>query len=171
MKRLFFSLLCMLLFEAVQAQIPQMSGKVIKVIDGDTFDILQNSQSIRCRLVEVDAPERNQPFGKQAADSLKILLLNQTVVCQPIAHDVYRRWLVRVMEVNQTPISLDSLLVCRGWAWSVKGWNKQGYNLDNDPMQSQAHWYSRGLWKCPSPVPPWLWRRFNAKTKLKYPCP
>ena len=36
MKRLFFSLLCMLLFEAVQAQIPQMSGKVIKVIDGTT---------------------------------------------------------------------------------------------------------------------------------------
>lgn len=175
MVRIFFCLIIALAELTVQAQLPLMQGRVVRVLDGDTFEMLQNSysdqpQRFRCRIVEIDAPERDQPFGRASGDSLRSLLFNQCVVCRPIAQDQYHRWLVKVLEVNYQPITLDSLLVSRGWAWSVKGWSKRGYHADNDPLQADARWFNRGLWKCPNPVPPWIWRRFKATTKRLYTC-
>ena len=165
MKQLIF---CLLLATSVQAQPNTISGQVIRVLDGDTFELLLNSTKIRCRLVEIDAPELSQPFGSQSGDSLRFLLLNQQIICQPIAHDVYQRLLVKILEINNQPVVLDSILVSRGLAWSVKGWSKQGYNADNTPIQAQARWFSRGLWKCPNPIPPWLWRHFNPSNRRKF---
>lgn len=50
------------------------SGRVVRVVDGDTYDVLAGGITHRVRLLGVDAPERDQPFGKQATDSVARLL-------------------------------------------------------------------------------------------------
>lgn len=39
-------------------------GKVIKVTDGDSINILYEGKTLRIRLAEIDAPERGNLFGK-----------------------------------------------------------------------------------------------------------
>jgi endonuclease YncB( thermonuclease family) len=38
------------------------TGKVIKVVDGDTIDIFYHGEPLRVRLSEIDTPERAQPW-------------------------------------------------------------------------------------------------------------
>jgi micrococcal nuclease len=38
-------------------------GQVIKVIDGDTFDMKSGTEKIRVRLFGIDSPERGQAFN------------------------------------------------------------------------------------------------------------
>ena len=39
------------------------SGRVVRVVDGDTYDMLAGGTVYRVRLLGVDAPEPDQPFG------------------------------------------------------------------------------------------------------------
>ena len=59
------------------------TGRVIKVIDGDTF-VFEDEQ--RVRILGVDAPEtrgEDEPFSQEATAFIKVLLLNQTVTMEP----------------------------------------------------------------------------------------
>lgn len=152
---------------ALQAQPNIISGQVTRVIDGDTFDMLQEGKQIRCRIAEIDAPERNQPYGLEAADSLTKLLLHKPIVCLSLGRDVYLRRLVKVYQLDNQAINLDSVLVTNGWAWSMKGWRKSLYNPKADPNQVKAQLAGRGLWQCPLPVLPLIWRNLNAANKRK----
>ncbi len=167
MKRLLFCILWTVTLSVTYAQLPLMQGRVVRVLDGDTFELLQNSTKVRCRIVEIDAPELSQPFGKSSGDSLRKLLLNQCITCHPLAHDYYHRWLVKVTHLNGHPLTLDSLLIAKGWAWSVRGWNLKGYDANADLLQADARWYNRGLWACPAPVPPWIWRHLSVTNRRK----
>ena len=48
--------------------------KNIKVVDGDTIRAEAKGQEIKIRLVEIDAPEMDQPFGLQSKNFLNGLL-------------------------------------------------------------------------------------------------
>ena len=55
----------------------EFPGKVIKVIDGDTIDVLtDDNETIRIRLYGIDCPERGQPFGNNATQALKFSVIN-----------------------------------------------------------------------------------------------
>ena len=47
-----------------RASAATLTGKVVKVADGDTITILVGTEQHRIRLQGIDAPERRQPFGK-----------------------------------------------------------------------------------------------------------
>ena len=48
-----------------------ISGTVVRIIEGDRL-IIEDAAKKRytVRLADIDAPERNQPFGKEASRSL-----------------------------------------------------------------------------------------------------
>jgi micrococcal nuclease len=47
----------------------ELAGKVVRVHDGDTLTVLIDHRQIRVRLVEIDAPELGQAFGRRSRDS------------------------------------------------------------------------------------------------------
>ena len=102
----------LILFDAISQSFPD--GKILRVIDGDTYVVSLNGVSYHCRLVNVDAPEKDQPFGIKVRDSVSGLILGRDCQVTIVGFDVYYRALCSV-SVNH--ISLDSLLLAKGWAW------------------------------------------------------
>ncbi|RZK90662.1 MAG: hypothetical protein EOO62_34735, partial [Hymenobacter sp.] len=65
----------------------------MRVIDGDTYEVLAGGQVLRVRLLGMDAPETSQPFGHQATDSVRALLGTRLVLLQRQGTDLYGRTL------------------------------------------------------------------------------
>jgi endonuclease YncB( thermonuclease family) len=157
--RLLFTLL--LLFAAATAGAGTLSGVVIVVIDGDTVLFKPDHYSpasrafVKVRLADIDAPEKDQPYGDAATRALQALVLKQRVELETLATDVYGRTVGRLM-LGSVPVNAE--LVRQGLAWSSS----------RDPLhamrtlQHEAQDARRGLWQDAGPTPPWTWRRAHA---------
>lgn len=55
---------------ATTAIAADFSGKVLRVQDGDSLTVLVDQTQVRVRLVDIDAPELGQAFGKRSRESL-----------------------------------------------------------------------------------------------------
>ena len=146
------------------------SGRVLRVVDGDTYDVLAGGVRYRVRLLGVDAPEPDQPFGPQAGDSVARLLGPQRLVwLTRRGLDLYGRTLatVRLPVAKGPALALDSLLVVRGWAWA---WDPKRRVAGRAAQQAAAVTGRRGLWKCGAVgvLTPKQWRQLNYKNKRRY---
>jgi endonuclease YncB( thermonuclease family) len=57
-----------------------LTGKVVKITDGDTLVVLDASQTQhKVRLAGIDAPETSQPFGQRSKEALSALVAGQPV--------------------------------------------------------------------------------------------
>ena len=88
MKNLIILLLCLFSLNIFSASI---DGTVCKVIDGDTFVLKNGNDKFKVRMADIDAPETNQMYGKEAKEYL-IHLIDQKQV-HIVFHkiDVYGR--------------------------------------------------------------------------------
>ena len=69
----------------------------IRVVDGDTIRAEAKGKEIKIRLVEIDAPEINQPFGAQSKNFLNRLLYEKDVTLIAQGEDRYGRLLEKYM--------------------------------------------------------------------------
>ncbi len=143
---------------------------MVRVVDGDTYDVLAGGTVYRVRLLGVDAPEPDQPFGHQAGDSVARLLEPQRLVrLTRRGVDLYGRTLasVRLPVAKGPALALDSLLVVRGWAWA---WDPKRRVAGRATQQAAAVAGRRGLWKCGAVgvLTPRQWRKFNYQNKRRY---
>lgn len=131
----------------------EIQGKVIRVLDGDTIEVLQDKKPVRIRLANIDAPEKKQAFGRWSANQLKALLAGQSVTVSYTQTDRYDRIIGHVFTTNGTDAS--RFMVQSGAAWVY-----ERYNVDESlpALQREAQEQKRGLWADPKPVPPWEWR-------------
>jgi micrococcal nuclease len=124
-----------------------------KVLDGDTVVIREESQSYRLRLLDIDAPELHQAFGKQSKRSLTQLCLNASISVQPQGKDPYGRILGHLycgkQDASQSQIAL-------GMAWFNQRYSRRH---ELQALQKQAQQQALGLWQQSNPMPPWQWRR------------
>ena len=57
-----------------------ISGTVVSIIDGDTYDLLlKGNRKIRVRMEGIDAPEKGMPFYKVSKNYLAQLCFNKKV--------------------------------------------------------------------------------------------
>ena len=78
------------------SQLPDLSGKVVGVHDGDTITLLTAGRNqVKVRLEGIDAPELNQDFGNAAKKALSELVFGQKVVVHQKGLDRYKRTLGR----------------------------------------------------------------------------
>jgi endonuclease YncB( thermonuclease family) len=148
--------LCLLLAVA-PAWADTMSGIVIVVIDGDTVLFKPDSYGaasrafLKIRLANIDAPEKDQPYGDDATRALSALVLNQRVAATTVAIDVYGR---TIAQIQQGDVQVNTELVRRGLAWA----SAYRRNAELNAVQRDAQQAPRGLWQEVAPVPPWRWR-------------
>ncbi len=65
-------------FLSIQAFADSLTGKVIKITDGDTLYVLDaNYQEHKIRLAGIDAPERKQAYGLASRKHLASIVAGQ----------------------------------------------------------------------------------------------
>jgi endonuclease YncB( thermonuclease family) len=133
---------------------------VTAVVDGDTVRV-RDTQGLthRLRLAGIDAPEKAQPYSRQATQHLHRLLQNQNVVVEPEKTDRYGRTIAKV-KLGQVDAGVAQLQA--GLAWHYKAYEAEQSPADRllyAQAEDEARSARRGLWQDPQPVPPWDFRR------------
>jgi len=128
----------------------EITGKCIKVIDGDTLVIKCDKATRTVEINGVDAPELDQPWGKETRKFVRQMVGGEKVEIEVIETDgdVVR---ARVM-VNG--IDMSEMLVSRGLAWvSEEGADEALTDLGNKAKEMPC-----GLWTDSNPQAPWDFR-------------
>lgn len=149
---LFFSLLFYLGFASLVSG-HTLSGKVLKVLDGDTFLIRVQGQEEHVRLREIDAPEithrkkvGQEPWGRRARDFARSLVRGKTVrleVEQTDERDKYHRLLAYVF-LNHIFVNREMIL--SGNAFFYPGPFRGKYADDLQEAEEAAKEKGRAVW-------------------------
>lgn len=130
-----------------------ISGKVIRVIDGNTIEILDSEKEvIKIMLSEVDCPEPGQEFSEEAKKLTEKLVLKKRVVVELKGKDRWGNKLGQVMLNNGKLLHHE--LLQSGLAWAKEEDDEALVN-----MQAAAKASKSGLWISEDPTPPWIYRR------------
>jgi endonuclease YncB( thermonuclease family) len=103
-----------LLLTACCAHASSFNGKVVKVSDGDTIQVMQNGHALKIRLAGIDCPEKGQPFGQAAKRFVLDLVAQKAVTVQVETKDRFGRSVAEVMLSDGR--SLNRELVRAGYA-------------------------------------------------------
>lgn len=144
---------------ALSAQAETFNAKVIVVMDGDTVMVLRDGHKTKIRLANIDAPEKDQPFGKQSRDSLLEMVGKKQVQIDSQAVDQYGR-VVGLISLDGHSVNQEQ--VQRGMAWEYSHYHTDKTYL---ALQSEAQQARRGLWVQTSPQAPWQWRKLHPSVK------
>ena len=126
----------------------------IQVVDGDTIRAEAKGKEIKIRLVEIDAPEMDQPFGAQSKNFLNRLLYGKDVTLISQGKDRYGRTLGEIYANGE---SANTLMIKFGFAWVFDKYVKDSSFLYEH--QDQAKTKNLGLWQAKDPIAPWVWRK------------
>ena len=112
--RLAVSILLLLTLPLAQAE--TLTGRVVRVTDGDTIVVLDSSKvQHKIRLTGIDAPERGQAFGTKSKEHLSDLVAGKSVVVDYSKYDRYQRILGKVL-VNGEDVNLEQVETGYGMA-------------------------------------------------------
>jgi len=137
------------------------TAKVIRIMDGDTMEVLYKNTPIKIRLAHIDCPEKRgkQPFGNNAKQALSDLCFGQIVTVQGEKFDRYKRLIAII--VNSKKQIINQEMVRKGMAWHFKKYSADQVYAQ---LEINARRNKTGLWKDAHPVAPWEWRKPKAKT-------
>ena len=133
--------------------------KVVKVVDGDTVDVLdQSKKKHRIRVGWIDAPEKKQAFGRNSTANLARLIAGQNVEVEYNKRGRYKRIIGKLVKDGQD-INLQQ--VKDGYAWHYKYYQKDQPSKDRvlyTEAENRARAKKVGLWSSRA-IPPWEFRR------------
>ena len=137
------------------------TGKVVGITDGDTVKVLRDNQTVKIRLSGIDAPEMDQPFGKQSKRFVSKLIFGKTVDVKDLGLDRYKRTLGYITEGST---EVNEAIVAAGLAWHYVKYSDDQKLAE---AEKKARAAKRGLWADPESMPPWKWRRLGKDKKAK----
>ncbi|MBK1971127.1 thermonuclease family protein [Campylobacter sp. 2018MI35] len=151
----FLILIFILIFiESFIAQTKSFDAKVIKVIDGDTIEVLNlKGDKNKIRLFGIDAPELKQKFGIEAKNYLRSIIQDKKVKIIYKDKDIYDR-ILAIVEFDN--LDINQIMVSKGFAWSYSFYSDI-YTKD----QKFAQKNHLGLWEDKNPIEPYKWRKQN----------
>lgn len=158
---------CLYLF-VLLASADVITGQVVKVVDGDTIDILVvDKRVIRIRLAGIDAPERKQAFYRSSHAHLAELVAAKVVTVEWNKKDRFQRLIGKVLVDGR-----DACLaqVRAGWAWHYKQFAKE-QTVEDRQAYAAAELEARrariGLWADGQPTPPWSFRKRGNRREVE----
>ena len=133
-------------------------GKCTRVSDGDTIHVVTDGNvKFKVRLDRIDAPEKDQPYGKESTAYLASLIRGKTVRVEWQKKDQYGR-VLGIVYLDKTDINLKM----------VETGNAHHYSyFDKTPAYAAAEAAAKskklGLWAAENPINPYDWRRSKRK--------
>src|SRR5574337_2187658 len=139
-----------------------LEGRVVGVSDGDTVTVLSATNiQFRVRLMGIDAPEKAQPYGSRAKESLSALVFGQWVTVEGDKLDRYGRMIGRLWVAppqaschrsSICPRTLDANLaqVSAGMAWWYRQYAREQMPDDRfryAQTEEAARAQRAGLWR------------------------
>jgi endonuclease YncB( thermonuclease family) len=140
-----------------------LTGKVVRVSDGDTINLLVDNKQERIRLASIDAPETahgsnqpGQPFGEASRKNLAQHVAGKTLTVVCFEKDRYER---HICDIPVGGTTANRLQVEQGMAWANQQ-AKGKYLRDRSllTLENAAKQKKVGLWSEPGAVAPWVWR-------------
>ncbi len=105
----------LLLPYATEAVANSLTGKVVKITDGDTLYVLDaNHKQHKIRLAGIDAPEQNQAYGLASRKHLATIVAGKQVSIEDQKRDRYGRIVGKVL-LDGIDVGLEQ--VKAGFAW------------------------------------------------------
>lgn len=147
---------------AFQVQAESFEAKVLAVIDGDTVFVKSGPFKTKLRLVNIDAPEKDQPFGQASQKSLQSLIGGKVVRVESRAVDKFGRT-IAVLRIGD--INVNEEQVRRGMAWANSRSREGGAYA---ALQREAQLAKRGLWQQANPQLPSQWRKLHPSVPVKH---
>src|SRR5690606_14613782 len=100
-----------------------ITGKVVGIMDGDTFKLLTpDSTIVKVRLANIDCPEKKQAFSNRAKQFTSDAIFGKQVTVNVQSKDRYRRFVANVIYDGSK--SLCHELVKHGLAWHYVKYSK-----------------------------------------------
>ena len=138
-----------------------VSGKVIRVSDGDTILIQSGSQKIRVRMYGIDAPELKQKYGEESKKYLEKRIMDKNVDIKVINQDQYGRKVGKVFYREEfkdflkpfyknKDINLEMLETGNAWFYEYHAKHEKDYRKAFKNAKEQK----LGLWKDKNPQNP-----------------
>jgi endonuclease YncB( thermonuclease family) len=142
------------------------SGVVRKIFDGDSFLVRPaKGRDVDVRLQDIDAPEKDQPYGATARSALVKIIADRSVFVDVVDTDHYGRKVVRVF---REPDRLDIIkaMVRDGHVWVYR---RTVHDRSLIELEEAARSARRGLWSLPESdrIPPWQYRYQQRKNSRK----
>jgi endonuclease YncB( thermonuclease family) len=145
---------CLFILKASDALAAQFIAKVNRVVDGDTVVVTTGEgKSVRIRMSDIDAPEKDQPWGPEATQALNVLIRDKTVLVIAVDTDRYGRVVATLFEADK---NINQAMVEQGHAWVYRGYLRDSSLLN---LESSARSQQIGLWHNASAIEPRIWRR------------
>lgn len=137
----------------VACSLPAFALEITYFYDGDTVKIKDSASEYKLRITDIDAPERNQSYGKKSRRALMQFCKNASVNVYISGMDKYHRSLGKLHCNN---LDASEFMVKKGHAW----FNRR-YSMDYmlALQEDEARNNKRGLWKAKQQTPPWVWRK------------
>lgn len=136
------------------------SGKVTWVCDGDSVYVNTRwGQRVKLRLLGIDAPETEQPYGNESREYLRRLIDGRRVEVRAMYTDLYGRYVSAVL-LNGEDVCLA--MIREGLAWPYFQFLNQlpqGTAMLYRQTGFEAKRARRGLWSLKHVQAPWDWRR------------
>jgi micrococcal nuclease len=148
-------LVVIILAAVVSPAFADFTGEVVRVLDGDTIEVMHDGRAERIRLSGIDCPEKGQPFGNRAKQFTSSLTFAKQVTVLQKDRDRYGRTVADVILPDGSLLNKE--LVRNGLAWWYRRYAPHEATLRE--LEDQARLMKQGLWADPHAMPPWEWRR------------
>lgn len=150
-----FVILCAFLYASDAVRGASLFGQVSEVNSGDSITITNLNRPVRVRLLGVDAPEMDQPFGDVAKKHLADLVYGKSVLVEYAGitgdHSLNGRVLLEGADVGAQMIRDGAAWVDPGNEQRLSATDREVYQRSEDAARSER----RGLWQEEYPIAPW----------------
>lgn len=134
-----------------------LTGKIIRVSDGDTVVLLDSDNNQhKIRLYGIDAPESKQAYGTKSKQYLSSMIAGKTVTVEYTKTDQYKRILGTIFYQGK---NINEEMVRSGYVWRYY-YNKNKRLLW---LQKVAKENKRGLWADKNAIDPYHFRKSKKK--------
>lgn len=127
------------------------TGPVLRILDGETIDVLHNHHAERIRLYGIDCPDKGQTYDTQAKQATSALIFGKAVSLRTHGKDKHGRITADVFLLDGRHVNHE--LVRQGWCW----WYRKSAPGDGalEKLENEARLDQKGIWVVPMPLAPW----------------